>query len=65
MEINLKNPMSGAEQEHEYCGHVVFTGIGVLLVSNLVVLGDNFKLNSWREKKENEQLQWKLLITFS
>ena len=43
---------------------VLFTGIGVLLVSKLVVLGDIFKLNRWR-KKENEQPQWYLLIAFS
>ena len=39
-------------------GDVLFTGIGVLLVSKLVVLGDNFKLNRCRNKKENEQPQW-------
>ena len=34
---------------------VLFTGVGVLLVSEVVVLGDIFKLNRWRKKKENEQ----------
>ena len=38
---------------------MLFTGVGVSLVSKLVVLGDNFKLNRWRKKKENEQsYQW-------
>ena len=34
---------------------MLFTGVGVLLVSKVVVLGDNIKLNRWRKKKENEQ----------
>ena len=31
---------------------MLFTGIGVLLASKLVVLGDNFNLNRWRKKKK-------------
>ena len=42
---------------------MLFTGIGVLLVLKLVVLGDNFKWNRWRKKEENEQNV--SLITFS
>ena len=41
---------------------MLFTGVGVLLASKVVVLGDNIKLNYWRKKKENAQPQWKLLI---
>ena len=37
---------------------MLVAGIGVLLVSKLVVLRDNFKLNRWRRKKEKEQPQW-------
>ena len=37
---------------------MLFTGVGVLLVSKVVVLGDNIKLNSRRRKKENAQPQW-------
>ena len=44
---------------------MLFTGIGVLLVSKFVVLGDNIKLNRWRKKKENRQTQWWLFIPFS
>ena len=40
-------------------------GVGVRLVSKVVVLGNIFKLNRWRKKRENEQPQWWLLITFS
>ena len=37
---------------------MLFTGNGELLVSKLMVLGDNFKLNRKRKKKESEQPQW-------
>ena len=52
------------EQEPEVCGHAV-TGVGVLFVSKVAVLGNIFKLNRWRKKKENEEPQWWLLIAFS
>ena len=41
------------------------TGVGVLLVLKVVVLGEIFKLNRWRKKKENEQPQWLILIAVS
>ena len=47
VEMNPKNPMSREEHEHEDYGHA-FAGVGVLLVSKVVVLGDIFKLNRWR-----------------
>ena len=66
VETNLKNPMSRAEQEREGGGHAFLTGIGVLFVSKVVVLGNIFKWNRWRKKEENEQgCHWYLLITFS
>ena len=37
---------------------MLFTGVGVLLVSKVVVLGDIFKLNRCRKNTENEQFQW-------
>ena len=44
---------------------MLFAGVGVLFVSKVVVLGNIFKLNRWRKKKENEHPQWWLLIAFS
>ena len=37
---------------------MLFTGVGALFVSKVVVLGNIFKLNRWRKKKENEQTRW-------
>ena len=47
VEMNPKNSMSGGKQNMKTVD-MLFTGIGVLLVSKHVVLGDNFKLNRWR-----------------
>ena len=45
---------------------MLFTGIGVLCLSKVTVMGNIFKLNRWRKKEENEQsYHWYLLITFS
>ena len=44
---------------------VLITGVGVLFVSKVVVLGNIFKLNRWRKKKGYEHSQWWLLIAFS
>ena len=44
---------------------VLFTEVGVLFVSKVVVLGNIFTLNLWRKKKENEQPQWCPLIVVS
>ena len=65
VETNLKNPMRRADK-NEKIVDLLFTGIGVLFVSKLVVLGNIFKCNRWRKKEENEQsYRWYLLITFS
>ena len=42
---------------------MLFTEIGVLLVSNVEVLTDNIDLNCWRKTKEKERLRLLLLTT--
>ena len=51
VETNLQNPMSRAEQEGEYVD-MLFTGIGVLFVSKVVVLGNVF--NGMSSKKKDQ-----------
>ena len=54
-EVIQKNPTRREER-----------GIGVVLVSKIVVPGNIFKLDSWRKKGENEQNHhWNLMIAFS
>ena len=51
VEMNPK----GIQNKNKKIVDVLFTRIAVLLVSKLVVLRDNFKLNRRRKKKEKEQ----------
>ena len=44
---------------------ILFTGIGVRLVSKVEVLVDNIELNCWRKRKERGQLRLQLSITAS
>ena len=56
-EINTKSPTSGEEQETRRlwtCCLQELGGGGSSFVSKLVVLGNVFKLNRWRKKKESE-----------
>ena len=53
-EVFQKNPTRREEGELEIVD-ILFTRIGVELVSKIVVQGNIFNLNRWREKEENEQ----------
>ena len=56
--MNPKNPTSREKQEHEVkIQDMLFTGIGVLLVSKVEVLADNIELNCWKKRKEKGRLR--------
>ena len=54
VEMNPKNPRVELNKNMKIV-NMLFTGIFVLRVSKLVVLGDNLKLNRWRKKEENKK----------
>ena len=59
-----KNPTS-RERENSKIVDMMFTGVGVLLVSKIVVQGSIFNMNHWRKKDENEQSDHGFLLIAS
>ena len=64
-EVIQKNP-TREKNKNPKVVDMLFTGVGMLFVSKIVVQGNIFNLNLWRKKEENEQSHhWQLLIAFS